>query len=67
LSFCGFLNEICVLFQDKFDQSEQKLFQLIETKKKEVSDQITKLIDQIKYLEIDFYNEIDEFKNNRLA
>jgi hypothetical protein len=53
--------------KDKFDQSEEKLFQLIETKKKEVSDQITKLIDQIKYLEIDFYNEIDEFKNNRLA
>ena len=36
-------------------------------KKAEVSDQIQKLIDQIRQLEEDFHNEIEEFRNNRLS
>jgi hypothetical protein len=49
------------------DQSEEKLFTVSNQKKREVSDQIQKLIDRIRELEDDFHNEIDEFKNNRLA
>ena len=54
-------------FKDKLDQSEEKLFTVSNQKKREVSDQIQKLIDRIRELEDDFHNEIDEFKNNRLA
>jgi hypothetical protein len=54
-------------FSDKFDQSEEKLMRVTEIKKAEVSDQIQKLIDQIRQLEEDFHNEIDEFRNNRLS
>ncbi len=49
------------------DQSEEKLMRVTEIKKAEVSDQIQKLIDQIRQLEEDFHNEIEEFRNNRLA
>lgn len=52
---------------DKLDQSEEKLYTISNQKKREVSDQIQKLIDRIRELEDDFHNEIDEFKNNRLA
>ena len=51
---------------DKFDQSENKLFKLCEIKKKEVSEQISKIIEHIRLLEEEFYNEIEEFKKNRL-
>lgn len=54
-------------FSDKLDQSEEKLMRVSETKKAEVSDHIQKLIDSIRLLEEDFHNEIEEFKNNRLA
>lgn len=54
-------------FSDKLDQSEEKLMRVTEIKKAEVSDQIQKLIDQIRQLEEDFHNEIEEFRNNRLA
>lgn len=54
-------------FSDKFDQSEEKLMRVTEIKKAEVSDQIQKLIDQIRQLEEDFHNEIEEFRNNRLG
>ena len=54
-------------FSDKLDQSEAKLYQVIETKKKEVSEQISKLIEQMHLLEEEFHNEIDEFRNNRLS
>ena len=53
-------------FSDKLDQSEEKLYTVSNQKKNEVSDQIQKLIDQIRLLEDDFHNEIEEFKNNRL-
>lgn len=54
-------------FSDKFDQSEDKLLQITENKKIEVSEQISKVIEYIRHLEEEFHNEIDEFKNNRLA
>jgi hypothetical protein len=54
-------------FSDKLDQSEEKLYTISNQKKNDVSDQIQKLIDQIRSLEYDFHNEIDEFRNNRLA
>lgn len=54
-------------FSDKLDQSEEKLYTISNQKKNEVSDQVQKLIDHIRQLEDDFHNEIDEFKNNRLA
>ena len=54
-------------FSDKVNQSEEKLINLAELKKLEVSDQICKVIDQIKQLEEEFHREIDEFKNNRLS
>ena len=54
-------------FSDKLDQSEDKLYTISHQKKDDVSDQIQKLIDQIRSLEYDFHNEIDEFRNNRLA
>ena len=54
-------------FSDKLDQSEEKLIRVSEMKKAEVSDHIQKLIDQIRLLEEDFHNEIEEFKNNRLS
>ena len=40
---------------------------LAEMKKIEVSQHISKVIDQIRQLEDEFHNEIEEFKNNRLA
>jgi hypothetical protein len=54
-------------FSDKVDSSEEKLINLTELKKLEVSDQICKVIDQIRQLEEEFHNEIEEFKNNRLS
>lgn len=59
------VNSFCL--SDKLDQSEEKLYTISNQKKREVSDQIQKLIDRIRELEDDFHNEIDEFKNNRLA
>jgi hypothetical protein len=58
---------IIYLLKDKLDKSEAKLINLCEQKKNLVSEQIGKLIDHIRQLEDDFYSEIDEFKNNRLA
>jgi hypothetical protein len=52
---------------DRLDQSEEKLLTLSEMKKVEVSNQIARVIDQIKQLEDEFHNEIEEFKNNRLS
>ena len=52
---------------DKLDQSEQKLYQVSEMKKREVSEQISRVIEQIRLLEEEFHNEIEEFKNNRLS
>lgn len=40
---------------------------LTEMKKIEVSQHISRVIDQIRLLEDEFHNEIEEFKNNRLA
>jgi hypothetical protein len=51
---------------DKFDQSENKLFKICEIKKKEVSEQVSKIIEFIRLMEEDFYGEIEEFKKNRL-
>ena len=56
-----------VFITDRFDQSEDKLVNLVEMKKIEVSQHIARVIDQLRQLEDEFHNEIDEFKNNRLA
>ena len=54
-------------FSDKFDQSEDKLLQVSQVKKNEVTEQINKMLEYIKQLEEEFHNEIEEFKNNRLS
>lgn len=54
-------------FSDKFDQSEDKLLQVSQVKRNEVTEQINKMLEYIKQLEEEFYSEIEEFKNNRLS
>lgn len=63
--YLKYFKEITFLLE-KLDESEEKLVSLCETKKRDVSDQINKIIDYLKQLEDDLYTEIDEFKNNRL-
>lgn len=68
MNFCKFLiAKFSFLKIDKLDQSEEKLFNLVEIKRNEVSEQISKIIDHIRMLEEEFHNEIEEFKNNRLS
>ena len=54
-------------FSDKLDQSEKKLIKTCELKKKEVSEQISKVIERIRQIEDEFHMEIDDFKKSRLA
>ncbi len=69
-SLCSLIEELKVKlldFSDRFDQSEDKLLQVSEIKKAEVTEQINKMIEHIRQLEEEFHSEIEEFKNNRLS
>lgn len=47
--------------------SEEKLNKLCESKKRDVSEHLTKIIDHLGQLEEDLHSEIEDFKNNRLS
>jgi hypothetical protein len=49
------------------DLSEDKLNKLCESKKRDVSEHLTKIIDHLGQLEEDLHGEIEEFRNNRLS
>jgi len=54
-------------FSDKLDQSEDKLISACDVKKREVSDQVDKLVNYLRTLEDDLNQEIEDFKLNRIS
>jgi hypothetical protein len=54
-------------FEEKLQQSEERLICLCESKKREVSIYVDKLIEKFRQMEDDLNSEIDDFKNNRLT
>lgn len=52
---------------DRIENSEERLVNWIQGKKIEVTQNALRVIEKVRNVESEFHNQLDDFKNNRLA